>query len=474
MVLLMSCTSSRYYQSDSGEYYSSQPDATYQQFYNDLSPYGNWINYENYGYAWVPSMSNFRPYYTNGNWVYTDYGWTWVSNYNWGWAPFHYGRWMNDMRYGWVWIPGNEWAPAWVTWRGGGGYYGWAPLGPGMSMNSNFGSIPYNDWTFVQGNYINSRNINNYYINNSKNVTIINNTTIINSAPVRNINGTRSANYNPGPPVRQVEQHTGTRIRKYNLETSNKPGQTQVNNNAVRVYRPSINQSSNSSNIRPERVTNADQGRPSNSAPVREIPKNQIPQIIRDEPPVNNNRPSMTPEKNNTPARVFPNRNENTPTENRSVAPSTPTRENPPANVRPQENNPVNQAPVRTFPNNPPSSQTPATQERNSNPPAANQTPVDRPVRRISNQPEAKAPNPYKQNESKINSRPSGSSGTLSRNNEPASQPATVPNLPTTSSVSRPSRTFTTQPVTNSSTPDNQRKAVSRESTTRQPDPEKN
>jgi len=43
----------------------------------------------------------------------TDDGMTWVSDYNWGWAPFHYGRWDYNDSYGWFWIPDNEWGPAW-------------------------------------------------------------------------------------------------------------------------------------------------------------------------------------------------------------------------------------------------------------------------------------------------------------------------------------------------------------------------
>ena len=31
---------------------------------------------------------------------------------------------------GWVWVPGYTWAPAWVSWRYGDGYAGWAPLPP--------------------------------------------------------------------------------------------------------------------------------------------------------------------------------------------------------------------------------------------------------------------------------------------------------------------------------------------------------
>ena len=142
IVLFSSCFSTRNYPQN----YASEPtDISYQQFYDDLSPYGDWVPYQNYGYVWVPNEMGFRPYYNNGHWVYTDYGWTWVSNYSWGWAPFHYGRWLYDDAYGWMWVPGYEWAPAWVSWRSNGDYYGWAPLGPGMDINVNFGSnIPYN------------------------------------------------------------------------------------------------------------------------------------------------------------------------------------------------------------------------------------------------------------------------------------------------------------------------------------------
>ena len=107
------------------------PEVSYQSFYDQLSPYGNWINYPGYGYVWMPNTGpDFQPYATNGNWIYTNAGWTWASNYSWGWAPFHYGRWFYENGYGWMWVPGNEWAPAWVSWRGGGDYYGWAPLVP--------------------------------------------------------------------------------------------------------------------------------------------------------------------------------------------------------------------------------------------------------------------------------------------------------------------------------------------------------
>ena len=86
IVLFSSCRSSRTYTQnynpESSGYTQESPGITYQQFYDGLSPYGNWVDYQNYGYVWMPNEQGFRPYYNNGHWVYTNYGWTWISNYN--------------------------------------------------------------------------------------------------------------------------------------------------------------------------------------------------------------------------------------------------------------------------------------------------------------------------------------------------------------------------------------------------------
>lgn len=99
-----------------------------------LSPYGTWVEDPTYGYVWVPYPSavgpEFSPYLTNGHWAYTDEGQYWVSDYEWGWATFHYGRWVWVEGRGWAWIPGARYAPAWVEWRYGGGYVGWGPMYP--------------------------------------------------------------------------------------------------------------------------------------------------------------------------------------------------------------------------------------------------------------------------------------------------------------------------------------------------------
>ena len=104
---------------------------SFSLFYNSLSPYGSWVPISGYGYGWYPSQAGpgWQPY-TDGQWVWSDQGWTWVSYEPWGWATYHYGRWIYDSYYGWTWIPGTTWAPAYVSWYQSPGYVGWSPLPP--------------------------------------------------------------------------------------------------------------------------------------------------------------------------------------------------------------------------------------------------------------------------------------------------------------------------------------------------------
>ena len=107
-------------------------------FYDDLSQYGQWVDYENYGPVWRPSNvdDQWRPY-TDGRWVPTDDGYVFESQEPWGWATYHYGNWMPTEGYGWVWTPGRTWYPSTVEWRTSpetaqvdNSYVGWAPVPP--------------------------------------------------------------------------------------------------------------------------------------------------------------------------------------------------------------------------------------------------------------------------------------------------------------------------------------------------------
>lgn len=229
---------------DDGGYDYNYNSNDYTAFYNDLAPHGQWFRDPRYGMVWVPRVgSGFVPYQTNGYWAMTQYGNTWMSSYSWGWAAFHYGRWTFDQMYGWIWLPGRTWGPAWVSWRQGGGYYGWAPLGPGMSISMSFGyNQGFNCWTFVpMGNIYNSGGYNRY-MRNVNIYNVYNRTTVIN-----NYNRQGGRNYVLGPSRGDVEGSARRPVTVYNLSDRGSRGAATVRGNNISIYRPDVAQVSRSS-----------------------------------------------------------------------------------------------------------------------------------------------------------------------------------------------------------------------------------
>lgn len=114
--------------------------------YPQLDRHGSWSQDPEHGTVWYPqvAVADWAPY-RYGRWDWVDpWGWTWVDDAPWGFAPFHYGRWaMIGSR--WAWVPGRlaprpVYAPALVAFVGGDGFnvsiasgpgVGWYPLAPG-------------------------------------------------------------------------------------------------------------------------------------------------------------------------------------------------------------------------------------------------------------------------------------------------------------------------------------------------------
>lgn len=117
------------------------PEAS--QFYSELAPYGSWNFVPVHGWVWQPQAvvvnPRWRPYCDSGRWVWSNAGWYWASDYSWGWAPFHFGRWYQCSNLGWAWVPGRVWGPSWVSWRWNAGHCGWAPLPPACGWSSGVG-----------------------------------------------------------------------------------------------------------------------------------------------------------------------------------------------------------------------------------------------------------------------------------------------------------------------------------------------
>lgn len=209
---------------------SKADDVTVDLFYNNLSG-GSWIEVGDYGYCWQPDIAasdtSWRPY-ADGYWAYTDLGWTWVSYEDFGWATYHYGRWARLADYGWIWVPGRdadlEWGPAWVSWRTGGEYVGWAPLPPEsigivyqgkpitghLDVEFNIGPATYN---FVDVRYIGEPVLRERIVAPTQNVIFISQT-----VNVTNITYKNKVVYDYGPDIAVINQHAARPIQRLKLE----------------------------------------------------------------------------------------------------------------------------------------------------------------------------------------------------------------------------------------------------------------
>jgi hypothetical protein len=252
-------------------------------FDEPLAANGAWVQVSTYGRCWHPAgvTAGWRPY-CQGYWELTDCGWYWVSDEPWGWACYHYGTWAFDPGYGWVWIPGVEWAPAWVYWRTGGDYIGWAPCGPsGVSVDPAF-------YVFVEGRHFGDHV--------RPDTVIVNNPAIINkTTEIRNVTreqrqvGGRSQTVfvNHGPELAAVEKATGhkftaTPVEKVDQVTSRSAPQTlrqHTSEPSVRDSQHPIEQTPTTTHELPKPSTGpaGNQEIPHNFQPQPELPNRVVP-----------------------------------------------------------------------------------------------------------------------------------------------------------------------------------------------------
>src|SRR5205085_9116215 len=205
----------------------ARTDISIDFFYDNLGDDGSWIEAGEYGYCWQPSIAvsnaSWRPY-SDGYWAYTDLGWTWVSYEDFGWATYHYGRWIRLRGRGWVWVPGREWGPAWVSWRTGGDYVGWAPLPPRrageywdeqpitarVDIDFDIGPAYYN---FIDVRYIGEPVLRERIFAPEQNVTYITQT-----VNVTNITYNNSAVYNYGPDYNTLSRYSTRPIQRLSVQ----------------------------------------------------------------------------------------------------------------------------------------------------------------------------------------------------------------------------------------------------------------
>jgi hypothetical protein len=243
--------------------------------YEDLDDYGRWSYDANYGHVWIPTrVDNGWAPYREGHWAFVaPWGWTWVDDAPWGFAPFHYGRWCR-VRETWAWIPGPVvvrpvYAPALVAFVGGGGFHlsiglgggggvAWFPLGPGEVFVPSY---------HVSRNYVNQVNVTNTVVNVTKVTNVYNTTVINNNTSVVNNNVTKIVYVNQTAPnaVTAVSRETFVNARP-------------VSRNIVQVSQRDIEQApvTRMTGVDPVRTSVMGSGRPTRIAPPAAVATRQV------------------------------------------------------------------------------------------------------------------------------------------------------------------------------------------------------
>jgi hypothetical protein len=307
-----------------------------------LTPYGGWIDVRGHGRCWRPAHieADWRPY-CNGTWVWTDCGWYFESDEPWAWACYHYGYWADDDEYGWIWVPDIEWGPAWVTWRVGDGYIGWAPLPPpGWSVTV----APAPWFVFVHERRFTERLRPSVVIVNR--TEIINHTRVINNVTreERDIGGRRRrVVVNDGPGVDPVQKAVGHSINRVSIRDVASRAQVpaEVRHNQGTRQRPEQEQSQPQqpqTQPRPtQRERNVTQPTPTPTQPATPAPNTEPGKRTRER-----ERPTTQPQTPMTP----PNESE---TQKRSVQPQRPVTPTQPPVTTPAPSDKPREAPEKSH-----------------------------------------------------------------------------------------------------------------------------
>lgn len=222
-------------------------------FWPSLEPFGTWIKLNSHGWCWRPTVAvhnpSWRPYCDRGRWIYTDCGWYWLSDYSWGWAPFHYGRWFLHSSQGWCWVPDTVWSPAWVSWRCSPQYAGWAPLPPSARFHAGVGfaghhrldfGLHWSHYTFLPVHRLcdapTIHRVGGSFVQN-----VFADSTVINNFH----SGSGDIVINSGLPLDQYTAATGQAarpVRVRNLAGNARPDQLHRDGETLLVYRPQLSQ----------------------------------------------------------------------------------------------------------------------------------------------------------------------------------------------------------------------------------------
>ena len=387
--------------------------------YEDLDEYGGWRSVPEYGTVWFPhtAIAGWQPY-RYGHWVWiSPWGWTWVDDAPWGFAPFHYGRWVTVGGV-WGWVPVAPrpavvtvayvrpvYAPALVAWVGGphfgvsvgvgGGGVAWFPLGPRDVYCPSYHVTP---------RYVERVNVYNTTIINRTQVTNVYNTVYV-QKNVTNINyqnrnyvtATSQASFTSAQPVGRNMVRVDSRevasaqvspmtpaVAPQQRSVLGAAAQARVRPPAQAIARPVVAKTAPPPPVAPVnrqlQQVQANGGRPVAASQIRENnqPRNNV-RVVQEarqaQLPPPGQRTSSRPNQPNQPAPAQPNSNRPGQT-NRPPEKAQPNTNRPPEQNQPVQAQPANpqQPNSNRPPNQPPQAQPnerPNDRSHNDRPPSS-------------------------------------------------------------------------------------------------------
>jgi hypothetical protein len=376
---------------DHYESVAGEPIASVEVFYDQLSPYGVWLNDPYLGRVFTPVSSRFVPY-SDGHWQYTSVGFVWISSEPFAWATSHYGRWAYSRAFDrWVWLPDTVWGPSWVEWRIADDDFGWAPLAPEVAIQVGY-TLPVESWHYCPAARVLDVNVRRYYEPRQRVVEIHRA-----ARPIEHyatIGGTRVV---VGPSATTLrERHVAARPVRVSPHTVGRWTATEVQTAARRAQdRRATNEEQNRRRIESNASLRQAQakvavttprspaGNPSTSQPQPRPPTGQA----QPQPPTAQPQPPMT-QRPSTPPAAKP---EPRPEPKQETSPNPPPQRGTPRpeakqetrpNPAPQRETPRPEAKQETRPNPPPQRETPRPepkQETRPNPPTQHETPRPEP-----------------------------------------------------------------------------------------------
>jgi len=260
----------------------------YKQFYDELAPYGEWVQVNakdigldlkksegensslmndllgiknayaddvNFGmfFVWKPSPdlavtvtagepAVYTPY-TNGQWVNTNDGWYFKAPTPYEETTCHYGRWAYSPALGWVWLPGRVWSPAWVEWREDDNYIAWAPVPPSVYIVDNVLSpvVIHDDrYVIVDKRHFIEPSVYKYRYSykENKNKIMIKEMTKVDGVMIKN-----KTVINKGPDPFNIEKVTGKKIETVKINKVKNKNDDKYTASEINVYTPEFKKS---------------------------------------------------------------------------------------------------------------------------------------------------------------------------------------------------------------------------------------